>query len=320
MLALLFLFYTVVAYTSELKIPKGSLRRSFVTSDLPHEKISLLDLPKSWDWGDVNGRSYLTKSQNQHIPQYCGSCWAFGALSSLSDRIKIARGGKGADIMLSPQFILNCATKVAGSCNGGDHIGVYEFIKSYGNIPFDTCLQYEACSHDSSEEQCKSKDFSCKPFNVCRTCNTFSERGGTCAAVYRYPNASIAEYGTVQGESNMLTELYSRGPISCVVNAEPIVAYEGGIFDDKTAPKFSNHIVSITGYGETVDGVKYWIARNSWGEYWGESGFFRIKRGENQLGIEAYCAWATPEHWTEQNFPCSTDGMNCASSVDSKGK
>ena len=45
--------------------------------------------------------------------------------------------------------------------------------------------------------------------------------------------------------------------------------------------------------------VRYWFVRNSWGEYWGEGGWFRIKRGENQLLLESNCAWAVPGSWTE---------------------
>ena len=55
----------------------------------------------------------------QHIPHYCGSCWAHGAISSLMDRIKIAQKGKGTDINLSIQYILNCGAESAGSCHGG---------------------------------------------------------------------------------------------------------------------------------------------------------------------------------------------------------
>ena len=58
-----------------------------------------------------------TMSRNQHIPQYCGACWAHGAVSALGDRIKIARGGKGIDINVAVQHILNCAN--VGSCHGG---------------------------------------------------------------------------------------------------------------------------------------------------------------------------------------------------------
>ena len=43
----------------------------------------------------------------------------------------------------------------------------------------------------------------------------------------------------------------------------------------------------------------------------GEMGYFRIKRGENQLGIEGNCAWATPKAFTEMNYACFEDGSNC---------
>jgi cathepsin X len=50
-------------------------------------------------------------------------------LQSLADRIKIARDAKGVDINLSVQYILNCGGGMAGSCHGGSHSGVYQFIK-----------------------------------------------------------------------------------------------------------------------------------------------------------------------------------------------
>ena len=88
-------FTTVVAlYESAVIIPEtlsADLEGSY-TSPLPHTYIAEEELPDEFSWGNVNGTSYLTKMQNQHVPHYCGSCWAFATLSSLSDRLKIARG------------------------------------------------------------------------------------------------------------------------------------------------------------------------------------------------------------------------------------
>jgi len=258
----------------------------------------------------MNGTSYLTKSLNQHIPQYCGSCWAHGAMSALADRIKIARKGHGNDngeINLAIQFILNCGT--AGSCHGGSHLATYQFIKQRGFVPYDTCLQYEACSSESTEGFCKDGDYSCNAMNTCRTCSTFTSMGGKCVGVDAFPNASVAEYGPVSGEDDMMSEIFARGPIACGVDAEPLHDYTGGIVTARGSG--INHIISLVGWGTSKSGQKYWIGRNSWGQYWGELGYFRVERGTNALQVESNCAWATPAAWTELNFPCYEDGSNC---------
>lgn len=68
-----------------------------------------------------------------------------------------------------------------------------------------------------------------------------------------------------------MAEIYARGPVAATINAEPIVGYKGGIFTDDSHSQATNHIVSIVGYGTDEEtGTKYWIVRNSWGQYWGE--------------------------------------------------
>ena len=77
-------------WSREKEAATGIVRNSF-TSPLPKDTVRTEDLPASFTWCDNNGTSYCTMNRNQHIPQYCGSCWAHGAVSALGDRIKIAR-------------------------------------------------------------------------------------------------------------------------------------------------------------------------------------------------------------------------------------
>jgi len=312
-LGYLALFCPAVAAVSysEIKHVSGHRIEDDYTQPLPIDYLRPVDLPYSFSWGNVSGTSYLTKSLNQHLPQWCGSCFAHGALSSLADRIKIARNAKEDDINLAIQFILNCGGDIAGSCHGGSHTGVYEFIKMTGFVPFDTCMPYLACSSDSTVGFCAHLDTSCSAINICRTCNTFVEQSGFCAEIDVFPNATISEYGTIKMDPEaIMAEIYARGPVAAEVAGEPLHNYTGGIFADEMASRETTHVVSVIGWGND-NGGKHWIVRNSWGEYWGERGYCKIRMGSNVIGIEKVVAWATPGYFTDRNYPCFEDGSNC---------
>merc|ERR1719182_1312999 len=166
-----------------------------------HELLTDVKIPEAFNWCNFNSEAkdnvnYCTMSRNQHIPQYCGSCWAHGALSALADRVKIARGGKGIDINPSVQHVLNCGG--AGSCHGGFASGVYQWIKRNGGVSTETSQPYLACSSESREGFCPHVDLTCSALNTARTCGSFNQEGGPCTGLSHYPNISIADYGSIQ--------------------------------------------------------------------------------------------------------------------------
>jgi len=265
----LVLFTTVFAafppHGTKIFSPSGHTRPSSVRNPPVYNKANT---PTSVDWRSVNGQSLVTKDLNQHIPQYCGSCWAHAAMSSLADRVKIIRNAAWPDYNFAIQYILNCGQDMAGTCDGGLATGAFQFVQENG-VPEDTCLLYEA------------QDFSCSAINTCRNCKG-PAGSGTCWAQTNYTTFYVDEYDSVTGVDNIMAEVAARGPVAAGIDATVLETYTGGIIME-TQPSDINHMISIVGYG-TDNGTDYWLCRNSWGQYWGEQGWFRIVRGQDALG------------------------------------
>merc|ERR1719330_1645039 len=261
--------------------------------------------PPSFHWGDVEGVNYLTQAKNQHIPQYCGSCWAQAATSSLSDRIKIARKAAWPDINIAPQVLISCGPM--DGCHGGD-AGLANKWMAENDITDETCSIYQARGHDNG--------LPCSDLEMCETC--WPKAG--CSTPKHYLTYRVAEYGHIEGDQElaMMTEIYNRGPISCGISVpdDLVDKYNGGIFYDMTNSTEIDHDISVVGYG-IENGTKYWVIRNSWGTYWGEAGFFRLVRGVNNIGIESgTCDWATPKDtWSDVNFPPNQQNQKSSNDI-----
>lgn len=110
------------------------------------DQVDQSELPANWDWRNMEGVNYLSWNKNQHIPIYCGSCWAQGTTSAIADRFNIMLDNKSTTpVALSAQVIVNC--KAGGDCNGGEPADVYEFAANEG-IPHSSCEQYSAHNLD----------------------------------------------------------------------------------------------------------------------------------------------------------------------------
>ena len=301
------------------KVDHSSRPPQLVLSTLPSTSIADSEVPRNFDWRNIEGRSMVTADVNQHVPVYCGSCWIHGTLAMLNDRIKVARNAAFPDVMLSRQAAMNCVhdyqrpDAAAPGCDGGDPMSILLHM-TRSPLPDESCQPYEArngvCDAAGQCRNCFHPEMLATP-GVPMPPAGFTSPG--CFAVSAGVRYGVREYGTVSGELRMQKEIVSRGPIVCSLAADLtfLLSYREHLIDgevyvdpsyfpDDGSPSPHNaseidHDVELTGWGVTSTGVPYWVARNSWGTYWGERGWFKILRGSNHLFIEEDCQWAVPQ-------------------------
>lgn len=244
----------------------------------------------------MNGTNYLTNVWNQHIPSYCGSCWAHAATSVLSDRIKIARQAAWPDINVSPQPLISCMTNLTipayqdFGCFGGDQKDAFQWMLT-NNITDRTCSVYQARGWTNGQK--------CSPMESCRNCHP----GEACVIPKFYGVYQAEAWGNVTGAENMTLEVANHGPITVsIAVTQGFEKFSGdGIFCDDTNATDVDHAVSVVGYGVNATGAEYWLVRNSWGTYWGDQGFIKVCKGVNNMMIESDGGWVTPKDtWSPQ--------------------
>jgi len=194
--------------------------------------------------------------------QRCGSCWAFSASEVLSDRVAIAT--KKASPVLSPEDMVSCDKGDMG-CQGGQLPMAWDYLKDTG-IVTDTCFPYSA--GNGQAPTCPTK---------CADSETWASSKVKAKTAY-----------AVKGVQNMMKEIMTNGPIQVAFKVyKSFMSYKTGVYSKhfwELLPE-GGHAVKIVGWG-TENGTDYWLVANSWNTSWGDEGFFKIKRGSNQCGIE----------------------------------
>lgn len=230
-----------------------------------------VDLPASFDWANVSGKSFLEPVVDQGE---CGSCYVVSTTRMLTARHKIALNKTDGVGAFSMNFPLMCSEYNQG-CKGGYGLLVSKWSEDVGLLP-ESCMPYD--TNGVCKLQCDLKKLQGKRWRV----------GNHHYVGEWYGNAT---------EDSMKREVLLNGPI--VVGIEPgedFMYYSEGVFRTVVGPVVPpmlsqewekvDHAVLLVGWGED-NGDKYWRLQNSWGEDWGEDGFFRIARGENQCGVES---------------------------------
>jgi cathepsin L len=124
---------------------------------------------------------------------------------------------------------------------------------------------------------------------------------------YTKPVATINGFQKLPDNNvtTLMNALATVGPIAINVDASTWHSYSTGIFDgcNQDTPDV-NHVVVMVGYGTDVQTrQKYWLVRNSWSASWGEKGYIRLLRTDDE---EANCGTdVTP-----------ADGVACAKDAD----
>ncbi|CAB3230376.1 unnamed protein product [Arctia plantaginis] len=204
------------------------------------EDIPNTNVPDSFDWREKNA---VAKVDNQGE---CGCCWAFSAAGVLEGQYAIRHKGP---VSLSKQQMIDCDLLSEGCCGGTPGNAIKSVIEQGGIL--------------------RERDY---PF-IGRKLNCTIEKPIVAAV-------KSCTLWRIESQEKIKRLLYTYGPISIAIRGEGIIHYDHGIIPKCNNNTFAlNHAVLLVGYG-AENGQQYWTVKNSWGNFWGNSGYFRLPRGE----------------------------------------
>jgi C1A family cysteine protease len=210
----------------------------------------------SVDWSK-NGAVTGVKNQGN-----CGSCWAFSTTGSSEGIIEIRHGTLTS---LSEQQLVDCAGSYGNlGCNGGLMDYAFQYMMANG-----LCTE-AAYPYTSGTTGTK----------------------GTCASnkCTASANTKLTGYADIAQSEDALGSDVDNQPISVAIEADQagFQLYTSGVFEGVCGTNL-DHGVLVVGYGTdtSYDPARdYWKVKNSWGTSWGEAGYIRMIRNEDECGIK----------------------------------
>lgn len=226
----------------------------------------------------------------------CGSCWAFGAVEAMSDRICISSNAKN-NKHLSAEDLVDCCTSCGFGCNGGFPESAWEYFAHTGIVTggnYNTnegCQPYTipSCEHhvNGSLPPCQGEQPTPKCVKKCIKNYSKSYQQDKQFGVKAYTIDSDPE--------QIQTEIMTNGPVEAAFTVyADFVTYKSGVYQYTAGDELGGHAIKILGWGVEND-TPYWLVANSWNEDWGDKGFFKILRGNNECGIESSVVAGTPK-------------------------
>lgn len=218
-------------------------------------KESIQSLPASVNWILDNAVTPV-KNQEDYL---CHSCYAFAATGALEGALAIL---KGKLVSLSEQQILDCSRVFSNAgCHGGSYKSSWSYISAAGGIESQESYPY----HSNA--------------NVC----SFNEGLAvtTVRKVLTIPSGS---------ETDLMAAVAEIGPVAVAIDHRhrSFQFYSYGVYSPENCSNYSkdlSHEMLVVGYG-THSGRDYWLVKNSYGLYWGISGYMMLARNRgNMCGV-----------------------------------
>ena len=208
------------------------------------------------DWSSKFGREPIYQG-------FCKASWAIVTSEALDIAYQVQTGQKEH---FSAQQLLDCTPGLSqDGCKGGTIQKAFNYILKQNGLA-------------------KEKDY------------LYTGVAKSCRNSLPQPNLEMKEprlgYVFPKNEKEILKGL-RQGPVIAHVNALCLKNYKNGIFNSEDVcssdEESLNHSVLIVGAG-IENGIKFWKVRNTWGEEWGERGYFRVERigGDGLMGINVY--------------------------------
>jgi len=211
------------------------------------QKSETTDLPPYFSWQDINGTDYTTPIKDQSPAP---TCEAYGLCASLETLIQYQMGELyGPDLSETHLYFYAGGTYEAGYVNLVD---AADYLVEYG-------VPDEGCYPDPH----RAFDY---PFES--------------LAGWENRTVKIQDWGWVEQEEEVIKQaLINYGPlIICISFPKDFFYYRGGVYEPRWGKHGGGHVVTLVGYD---DSDECWIVKNSWGDKWGEDGWFRMSYDAN---------------------------------------
>ncbi|CAK9065116.1 Cathepsin B-like cysteine proteinase 5 (Cysteine protease-related 5) [Durusdinium trenchii] len=293
----------------------SSVHASFLQTASITETMRTRSLPATFEAQDQwpHCREIIGRIHNQG---QCGSCWAFGASSALDSRLCIATGGvfNGAAAQLSRGYVASCAPPGGeDGCGGGWSWWVFDLMANSGVPTGGTAGCSPYFGHGDGTDHFAQSGVAPPCPTMCgnsafgrsidearagrgrqRWSNFGKDLGMDCIQKKRMNEDLLSRFILDEDKFKLATSNYIQiasykhpfparvyhlareaimtgGPIPAYLYADGgFMSYTSGVYTH-ACDSWANHAITVIGWGPD-----YWHCLNSWGDWWGDQGRFKV--------------------------------------------